>query len=42
MGASLDDHNRFVREKYLKKKFVGDPSAMDPLTAFKNGVYKQE
>lgn len=38
MGASLDDHNRYVVEKYVRKKFVIDKSKADPLTAFKNGV----
>jgi hypothetical protein len=38
-GASLDEHNRFVVEKYIRRKFVVNKNANDPLTLYKNGSY---
>jgi hypothetical protein len=40
-GASLDDHNRYVVEKYIRRKFVGDKNAADPLTEYKSGKSPQ-
>ena len=36
-GASLDEHNRFVYDKYVRRKFIFDKSAIDPLKAYKTG-----
>lgn len=38
-GASLDDHNRYVVDKYMRRKFVTDKVTPDPLTAYKSGKY---
>jgi hypothetical protein len=39
MGASLDDIARYVREKYVKKRFVLTLETSDPLTSYKNGTF---
>ena len=41
LGASLDEYNRYVHDKYIRKKFVTDKSAVHPLTAYLNGNYTQ-
>jgi len=41
MGADLSDIGRYVYEKYIKRKFVEDPTIKDPLKAFKSGEYKR-
>lgn len=38
-GATLDEHNRFVYDKYVRRKFVTDKISVDPLKAYKNGNY---
>ncbi len=38
-GATLDEHNRYVYDKYMKKKFVADKNGIDPLTAYKKGIH---
>lgn len=35
IGATLDDHNRFVNDKYIRKKFLSDKNATHPLKAYK-------
>jgi hypothetical protein len=40
MGASLNEIARYVFEKYVKKKFVLDSTAVDPLTSYKKGDYQ--
>ena len=37
LGASLDQYNRYVQDKYVRRKFVADKTAIDPLTAYRNG-----
>lgn len=39
MGAKLEEHNRFISEKYVRKKFVHNKNELDPLTSYKNGTY---
>ena len=40
-GAPLDDYNRFIIEKYIKKRYVSDKSAAHPLQQYKNGTYEK-
>ncbi len=36
MGATPDDIRKYVYDKYVKKKYVENPSEDDPLRAYKN------
>lgn len=37
MGASPEEIRRYVFNKYVKRKYVQNPSEEDPLTMYKNG-----
>ncbi len=39
MGASPQEAQRYVYEKYIKKKFVKNHHELDPFTIYKNNNY---
>lgn len=40
VGSELYEYNRFVSDKYTKKKYVVNKNDIDPLTAYKNGGFQ--
>jgi hypothetical protein len=39
MGASPEEIRRYIFDKYVKKKYVKNPSEDDPLHAYKTGSF---